>query len=271
MKFFRRLLVLSLVFLSLVLLAGANLKPSDNPPPASPTLTPAPTSSLYTFAVISDIHSDLKSLQKALDKARDDGIGFIVAAGDLTTVGGTAEFKKVRAILDKSNIPYYVIPGNHDLWSKGGVANFVEVFGPDFQSFQKGKVKFILINNGDGLRGLEERQQNWLDQELVDCLKLYCLVFAHMPLNHPYLTHVMGEDSPAVAGQAVELVRQLADYQVKKLFAGHIHYFSSYELGGLGTHTDGAIYSDSSTVAPRFLEVTVSNSKILEEKEVWVE
>ncbi|PIS13926.1 hypothetical protein COT65_01645 [Candidatus Shapirobacteria bacterium CG09_land_8_20_14_0_10_47_13] len=273
----KKLLIAIFLPLVVILWAGTNLKPSTNPLPASPAPTglpdgTRPAQSDYTFAVISDIHADYDSLQKALDFARADGVSFIIVAGDLTTVGAPAELQKIKAVLAKNNLPYYVVPGNHDLWSKGGLGNFTTVFGPDFQFFQKGEVKFILINNADGSKGVGEGQQEWLDQELADCFKLYCLVFAHMPLNHPYFTHVMGEGSPLVANQAAELVKKLTSHQVKKLFAGHVHYFSSYELDGLKTHTDGAVFSDKGTVSPRFLEITVSGSPTtLEEKEVWVE
>ncbi len=199
---------------------------------------------------------------------------FIIIVGDLTTLGKTEELIKVKTVLDKSGIVYYAIPGNHDLWSAKKQKNpFREVFGPDFQVFQKGKVKFILVNNGDeveevegmvGIDGLGQRE--WLERELGDCPKLYCLVFMHLPLNNPVVKHVMGEDNPAVASQAAQLVKELVDYQVKELFAGHVHYLSTYILNGLKTSTDGVILDN-----PRFLEVTVTQPEVqLEEKQVWL-
>lgn len=268
----KKLLLGLLLPLAVIWWVGTNLKPAAKPLPALPT--PAPVQLTYTFAVFSDIHADYGSLQKALDFARADGVTFMIVAGDLTTVGAPAELQKVKAILAKNKLPYYVVPGNHDLWTKGGLGNFKAIFGPDFQFFQKGEVKFILLNNADGIVGINKTQGAWLAQQLADCLKLYCLVFAHMPLNHPYLTHVMGEDSPLVASQAAGLVRQLVAAKVKELFAGHVHYFSGYEIDGLKTHADGAILDQ-----PRFLEITVAGPSSaeagpaikLEEKEVWVE
>jgi len=275
MKFFRRILFLSLIFLIVILVVnyfspGANLfhpPGGKNIPPAANPLPLAPSQS-YSFAVISDIHSDYKNLQKTLDRIRSDKINFIVIIGDLTTLGKLKELQTIKTILDSNQIPYYIIPGNHDLWSNKNKTNyFQETFGVDYQSFQKGQIKFILVNNGDGLVGLDQIQKTWLDQQLSDCPKLYCLVFMHEPLNNPTSKHVMGEDSLLVASQAGTLVKQLVSAQVKELFAGHIHYLSTYTLDGLKTTTDGAIKDN-----PRFEEVFVYYQPVrLEEKQVWVE
>lgn len=222
----------------------------------------------YSFAVISDIHSDLKNLQRVLDRIREDKISFIVVVGDLTTLGKSEELIKVKTVLDKNAIPYYVVPGNHDLWSVKGKSNpYKDIFGVDYQSFLKDNVKFILINNGDGTIGIDNTQREWITQQIVDCPKLHCLVFAHMPLNNGLLKHIMGEDSPRVASQAASLVRELVRAQVVELFAGHLHYLSTYTLDDLTTITDGAVKDN-----PRFIEVTVTQPETrIEEKQIWLE
>jgi 3',5'-cyclic AMP phosphodiesterase CpdA len=274
MKWLRRLTIISLLlFVSFFVLAKGTTEPekSDFSTPA-PTVTTAPLSS-FSFAVISDIHSDYQSLQKTLNRIRADDVEFIVVVGDLTAVGSQKELVKVRDILSQSGSAYYVIPGNHDLWFKTVQEDpFLKVFGRKYQAFQKGQFKFILIDNADGYIGIDGAQGEWLKRELANCPKLYCLVFAHMPLNHPLLAHIMGEDNPRVASQAARLVKELVDAQVKELFAGHIHYLSSYELDGLKTTTDGAIYTEKGKQPARFLEVSIFLPQIrLEKKEVWVE
>ena len=276
MKSFRRLLALSLALLVLVFLSSLVLRPPAEQDLVSPK---AEVSSSFSFAVFSDIHSDLASLEKALERAKQDGIEFIIVTGDLTTIGKASEFRKIKTTLDESLLPYYAVPGNHDLWSVGKQANpFREVFGVDFQVFKKEQVKFILVNNADASLGLEgvidasgQKQGEWLKRELAECPKVYCLVFAHMPLNHAYWAHIMGEDNPAVASQAANLVEEFKNYQVKELFAGHIHFLSSYELDGLKTTTTGTLFSNKDTQTPRFLEVTVGLPEVeIEKKEIWL-
>ena len=264
-RFLQRLLFfIALLVLFIIVLRNFRLKNEEKPA--------LPPESSFTFAVISDIHSDINSLQATVDKARTDGVQFIIATGDLTMLGKIEELKKVKTALDKTSIPYYVIPGNHDLWSvKGGSKPYREVFGADYMSFSKDGVKFILINNGDGVVGIDEKQSRWLREELASCPKIYCLVFAHMPLNHSFLAHIMGEDSTKVASQAANLVKELVDNKVQELFAGHIHFLSSYELDGLLTNTVGAVYTDKGTVDSRFLEVKVNIPDItLSKKEIWL-
>lgn len=224
------------------------------------------------FAVISDIHSDYDALQKTLDRIRADNIQFIIIAGDLTTVGGREELKQVKKILDDRKITYYAVPGNHDLWAGiGGSDIFREIFGSDYQSFRIDKVKFILINNGNGIIGVGKNQRVWLEKELANCPKLYCLVFAHMPLNNPVVSHVMGENSPIVASQSAGLIKEMVKFQVKELFAGHVHYLSSYGLDGLQTSTDGVIYTNNKTQNSRFLEIKIILPEYnLSKTEIWI-
>jgi len=226
----------------------------------------------FSFAVISDIHSDYQNLERALQKIKADEIDFIIIAGDLTTSGKLNELYSIKEILDKSNMKYYVIPGNHDLWSiKGSNNPFRQVFGNEYQSFIKEGVKFILINNGNGIVGIDKQQEVWLNKEIQDCLKIYCLAFAHMPLNHPFIAHIMGEDSTIVSEQAVNLVKKFKHYQVKELFSGHIHYLGEYTLDGLKTYTTGVIYNENNSSDMNFLEVIVSLPDVkLKTKEVWI-
>lgn len=223
-----------------------------------------------SFAVISDIHSDYQNLEQVLSKIKNDQMDFIVVAGDLTTVGGLKELQKVKEILDKSNIKYYVIPGNHDYYERTKLTNpYKDVFKSSYESFQINKIKFILIDNAGNF---EKTQSDWVDNQIADCPKLHCLVFAHMPLNHEYLKHIMGEDNLTIAKQAKNLVKKLVEFKIQKLYTGHIHYLSDYELDGLKTRTDGAIYANKNTTPSRFVEVTVFQSDFkLTEQDVWIE
>jgi len=238
------------------------------------------------FAVMSDVHSDWENFQKALEKAKTDmeigpsfvppvggttaGKGFVIITGDLTTIGTKNELLEAKKILEESGLRYYVIPGNHDVWWGRKYKRDVweEVFGESFESFREDGAKFILINNGDAVGGInqfkvqsskfkvdeEETQMDWLKKETEECLKVYCLVFMHIPLNHPNSLHVMGEESPLVASEAAELINLLVKNQVKEVFAGHLHFSSSYELGGLKTTIVGAIASERNLQSPKFLE-----------------
>lgn len=223
------------------------------------------------IAVFSDIHSDLKNLNKALEIAKRENMDFLIVTGDLTTLGKNSELNEIKKTLDESGFEYFVLPGNHDLWwdKKYKEDNFKEVFGKDYQSFIKNNVKFILINNADVDLGLGEAQERWLKEEIKKCLKVYCLVFAHIPLNHPKSLYVMGADNQLVASQTGELIKLVADNKVKEFFAGHLHLSSAYEKQGLKTTIVGAVAAERNFQSPKFLEIEYQNEK-LEKREVFL-
>ena len=97
---------------------------------------------------------------------------------------------------------------------------------------------------------------------MEECLLITCLVFMHMPLNHPTSVYVMGQDSQPVATQAAQLVKLLVKNKAALVFAGHLHLSSSYEMEGLKTTITGAITSERNFQSPKFLEISVSGTRI---------
>jgi len=256
MKLLKKLLPI----LAILLLVLAVIFLTKNKPATITFLTPK--NNLSKFAVFSDIHSNYKNLEKALAIAKSEQVEFIVITGDLTTVGNKSELLKVKNILDSNSLKYYAIPGNHDLWlSRKIKANiWQEVFRTEYQSFKNQNQKFILINNGEEYVGISKEQWQWLEAELQECPQIICLVFMHEPLNHPSSIHVMGEQNLAVASQAAKLVKMLNNNQVKEVFAGHLHFSSTYEIDGIKTTIIGAVTDDRNPQLPRFLEI-ISNTE----------
>lgn len=219
------------------------------------------------FAVMADVHSDWANLGKALSKAREQGVALVIIAGDLTDLGKEEELVKAKAILDQAGLTYYLVPGNHDLWfgEKIKADLFSKVFGLRYQSFKNGKTKFILVDNGSSRFGSSEEQWQWLVGEIKECRIFYCLVFTHMPLNHGTSKHIMGEDNPKAASQAAKLVKLLVENEVRKLFVGHLHYQSSYQIDGLSTTIVGAVTDQRNYQTPRFMSVVKQGDLLTEE------
>lgn len=218
----------------------------------TPTLVEKPKNK---FAVIADIHADWETMDELIVKATERGSEWVVLAGDISIYGKEAELREAKKHLDKSGVEYYVIPGNHDLWEgeKTGVDIFGKIFGKSYQSFLKDGQKFILINNGSDW-GLGEKQKQWLIQEIEECKEVTCFAIAHMPLNHNFSPHVMGEDSKKTAAEAKWLLELLKEYKVKGLAGGHLHYATSYTLEGLTTYLVGGASLVRNTQTPRYTE-----------------
>ena len=132
----------------------------------------------FRFAFLSDTHigspngsaeEDLRRTVRDIN-AMDD-IAFVVLTGDITELGTNGELALAKQILDSLDVPYYIIPGNHDTgWSESGGQGFVTTFGSDRSHFSYGGIRFIGCASGPYVRmsdGHVPRDAvNWLEKEL---------------------------------------------------------------------------------------------------------
>ncbi len=236
----------------------------------------------FSFVMVSDSHSEDNYLQKALFQVQTmtPQPAFIIGLGDYTEVGTMKELKSAKAEFDKIGIRYFVIPGDHDLWdgrdkTSEPLSNFTQVFGSSHQSFVYQGVKFILINNADNYTGIDQKQSDWIDNQLAglgqDKVKL-TLAFVHEPLYHPSSDHYMGRVTDSLKKQAKNLILTLKSGGVSEVFSGDIHFFSRYTEPQLGLKmtTIGAVASARNTQAPRFALVSVYDDFSLNVKDIEI-
>lgn len=224
---------------------------------------------VFRFLLVTDSHNDNANLKKAISQAKIKypDLSFIIGLGDYTDVGTVAELNNAKIELDNSGLRYFVIPGDHDMWDSRDkqtdpVTNFRQVFGPTFQSFVFDNFYFILLNNGDNYTGFLKDQQDWIGVQLEKAKTTESkdiFVFVHEPLYHPSSDHTMGFVEKGLKTQAQSLIYQLKTANVKKVFAGDIHFFSEYEEPAtkLSMMTVGAVVTDRNPQVPRFAVVTV--------------
>lgn len=237
---------------------------------------------VFKFLVVADSHSDNTNLSKALSQTKRDfpDLKFIIGLGDYTEVGTIQELKNAKKELDSSGLRYFLIPGDHDLWdcrNKNLVptACFMEVFGPSYQSFTFNNFRFLLLNNSDNYQGIDSEQQEWITNELTKAREeggSGILAFVHEPLYHPSSDHVMGWVEKSLKSQATNLIFQLKEAGVKKVFSGDIHYFSEYSepQTTLAMVTVGAITIERNPQAPRFAVVSVFEDGSTEVEDVEI-
>lgn len=224
---------------------------------------------LFSFMLVADSHNDNVYLEKTIVQAKQNhpDIKFIIGLGDYTDVGTLEELKSAKAVLDNSGLRYFVLAGDHDLWdsrNKGlnPVANFNQVFGPQYQAFDHENFKFILLFNSDNYTGLGQEQKNWLVEKLdLGSREQFqgILVFVHEPLFHPSSDHIMGRVENNLKNEAEEMIKLFKEKGVKIVFAGDIHYFTEYvePATNLSLVTIGALTTQRNTQAPRYAIVWV--------------
>jgi 3',5'-cyclic AMP phosphodiesterase CpdA len=67
---------------------------------------------------ISDLHlgTHTKDIADALIAAVDEtGPDRVVISGDFTQIGSTKEYRAARQLLDRLEVPFFAVPGNHDI------------------------------------------------------------------------------------------------------------------------------------------------------------
>jgi predicted phosphodiesterase len=177
----------------------------------------------FRFAFISDTHigspngtaeEDLRRTVRDINAMTD--IAFVVLTGDITELGTDEEIKLAKKILDSLDVPWYIIPGNHDSgWSESGGFSFVRIFGYDKFSFEYSGIRFLGCASGPYVRmgdGHVPRDAiNWLDVELKK-LKLHqpVIFLNHYPIDN-------GLDN------WYEITDRLKKYNTWAILCGHGH------------------------------------------------
>jgi len=91
-------------------------------------------------------HFNKESLKIALEEIEDDDIDLLIHSGDITQDGDLKYYKKAREIFDKIEIPYIIIPGNHDKRS-GGLSLFKDHFGSPNGVFENQEAVVIYVDS----------------------------------------------------------------------------------------------------------------------------
>ncbi|HVG41035.1 MAG TPA: PQQ-binding-like beta-propeller repeat protein, partial [Chitinophagaceae bacterium] len=101
-----------------------------------------------------------------------------------------AELAMAKKILDSLNIPYFIIPGNHDTgWSESGGLSFTKTFGYDKFYFKYNGIHFLGCPSGPYVRmsdgHVPRDAMNWLAATLKKIGKNEPVVFLnHYPLDN---------------------------------------------------------------------------------------
>ena len=213
---------------------------------------------LFRFAIISDTHirpsgessSPWKTNLMTNDRARwvarkvdSYDPDLVIHLGDivhpvphLPTYGSASSV--ANQIMDQISAPVYYVPGNHDIGDKdnptvpayivneGYFRDFRKYYGPTYQSFDYRGIHFVLINSPVLNSGLpeENRQKEWLEEDLKQNMGKRNIVFSHYP---PYLYQPTEPDNYdnidlPERGWLLELLRR---HNVETFFAGHVHQF----------------------------------------------
>ena len=114
---------------------------------------------IVRFAFITDTHygkaannEDMLACIKDINSLKDS-LEFVLMGGDLTNFGLDEQIAAAKKVMDRLEIPYWIVSGNHDSkWSESGCNTFVRTFGYEQFEFEAGGYRFLGCNCGPDMR-----------------------------------------------------------------------------------------------------------------------
>ena len=159
--------------------------------------------------------------------------------------------------LNRAGIPFYRMPGNHDLQYGGrstetSTKRYEKNFGPDHYSFNRGEVHYVVLNNvfyvGRDyfyMGYIDEKTFVWLEQDLAQVPEGSTLMLSmHIPARLDEEVKPFQYNSRTISAQTINiasLFEMLKPYKVH-LFTGHMHYNRNIiHSENLYEHNTGAV------------------------------
>ncbi|WP_229786861.1 phosphodiester glycosidase family protein [Actinokineospora fastidiosa] len=119
----------------------------------------------WRFAVMSDAQfvarnpdSDLvRAARRTLREIKAQRPDFLVVNGDFVDEAAPADLALARRVLTEElgdELPWYYVPGNHEIMGPGTIDNFAREFGATHRAFDHKGTRFVLLDSSTGtLRG----------------------------------------------------------------------------------------------------------------------
>ena len=181
---------------------------------------------------------DLANLEQAVKQINAAEVDFVVICGDLVQDAADSSFSDVREVLGQFEVPWYMVPGNHDIGfvpDDSSIAFYREYFGDDYYTLEHKGNTFIFTNTQLWKSDIGEpsaRHTQWFKTTLEDVKKnRRVLVVGHYPL---YIKDLEEEEtySTLPMEKRLELLDLFENNNVKAYLTGHRHEFvQNYNRG----------------------------------------
>lgn len=227
------------------------------------------------FVQVADSHFRTKDAYRAevlentvRDINKEKDIAFVVFTGDNIDSPHEEYLPEFMKIINKLNVPYYIVIGNHDVFKNNGLSkahyleivrdnNFFYKYKKPNYVFQKDGFVFIVV---DGAKEIipgsigyyKEDTLKWLDKQLKKYKNNPVIILQHFPLiaTKEVKTHEVYQK---------EKYLDLLDSHdnVVSIIAGHLHFNSEIMRNGVYHITSPTLLSEP----PVYKVITVSTTK----------
>ncbi|MEL7121720.1 MAG: metallophosphoesterase [Bacteroidota bacterium] len=155
---------------------------------------------------------------------------FVMSVGDL--IDGYTEnlddlnrqWDEFDSFIDQLEMPFFYLPGNHDITNKVMEDLWKKRLGPTYYHFKYKDVLFLCLNSEDQYRGssrgtISDEQYEWIKKTLAENTDVkWTMVFMHQPL---WL-----QNAETLRWPDVETLLSNREHTV---FVGHRHHYTKYE------------------------------------------
>jgi outer membrane protein assembly factor BamB/calcineurin-like phosphoesterase family protein len=187
----------------------------------------------FRFALLTDLHiggaetavEDLKVSVNLIN--RDKVIDFVIVSGDITEEGDRKSLMVAKDELDRLNVEYYIIPGNHDTkWTESGGTFFSELFGSDRFEFEYKGFLFLGFNTGPLMRMADghvlPEDIAWIKSRLEYAGKEQpVFIITHYPVKEGDVDNWY------------ELTDAVRPYNIRAFIGGHYHTNREFRYDGM--------------------------------------
>jgi predicted phosphodiesterase len=182
---------------------------------------------------------DTATLRQAVRQINELDVDFAIFCGDLVNHAGESSFSDFKNITEGLDIPFYFIPGNHDVSmipDDTTLAFYRSKMGADYFSFYHKGVAFILTNSQLWKTDIGEesmRHDTWF-RETIESVKSdeRIIVAGHIPI---YIKDVREEESysnfPIEKRKA--FLNLLSDHHAVAYLSGHKHELIMNNYNGI--------------------------------------
>lgn len=220
------------------------------------------------------IEESPKLLDDAIEQTNNiNDVDFVMFSGDLLDKSYVDELNAVLSHVKQLNCPWYFAFGNHDTCvgchlTKQLYLNILSqnnsnfIFNLPYYSFVPKKgFKVIVLDSiidtkitSNGF--IDEKQLNWLDNELKNSQKDVVLIFLHMPIIEPY------PSSDHQLKNSIQVKNIIEKYKNPiGVFSGHYHATRIFQVGNVLYINSPALVSFPN--AFRLVEVSIRRNKAI--------
>ena len=185
----------------------------------------------FQFAIVTDRTGGHRPgvFRKAVDKLNLLQPEFVVSVGDLIE-GGTEdpgrwalEWSEFQGMVQQLDMPFFYVPGNHDISNMPMFDEWHRKFGRSYYSFRYHDVLFLCLNSEDppdkGSFHFSEKQRDWAKQVLAENKDArWTIVLLHKP------TWTYAEAD--LQGSGWSAIEDALDDRSYTVFAGHKHNYA---------------------------------------------